>query len=324
MRNRRRPTRRTGFTLIELLVAGVISALVLGSVAFSLSNLTSSRIAGKRRMLAYLRADAALETMRRDITSIMRKSDLFYTLLVIENDDIATDWGILDRDMILVFSTKLRPIHEIDYAGEGMEFETQYRVIEDQLGPVLWQRSDPVPEEFYEGGGVATPVVEGVVSIHFEAYDGEDWWPEWDSDIDGLPHAILITVIASGHRQGEDAFAANMPKATLRTIIPIDRVPPPPVEPEEEEEDPAADEELPEGEVGPGGGGFGSGVGSGGSDAVPLIEGDGVRRPGAPGGGRGGGRGDGRGRGSSGGGGRGSNNSGGSQSTSDQRIFGEN
>ena len=109
MNSRRRPSPRTGFTLVELLVAGVITAMVLGSVAFSLSNLTGAKNAANRRMQAYLRADAALESLRSDVTSILRKSDLFYTRLLIEDADIATDRDIMDRDMILVFSWRSTP-----------------------------------------------------------------------------------------------------------------------------------------------------------------------------------------------------------------------
>lgn len=324
----RRQTRRAGFTLIELLVAGIITSLVLASVAFSLSNLAGSKNSAKRRMQAFLRADAALESLRSDVASVLRKSDLFFTRFVIEDDRIATDRGTKDRDMILLFSTKLRSIHEIDFTGEGMEYETQYRVIEDQLGPVLWQRRDAVPDEFYDGGGYVTPIAEGVISISFEAYDGEEWLEYWDSDIDGLPLAVRITVEASGHGQGEDCYASNMPLAMMRTVVAIDRVPPPPPpEPEEDEEGAAEDGLTGDGENG--------GAGASGATGRDVVQ-PGQGRPGSgpgdgrgPGSGRGDGRGRGRGRGGRGadgnnaGGGRGTTTDGGSSSSSsgNQRVF---
>jgi hypothetical protein len=72
------------------------------------------------------------------------------------------------------------------------------------------------------GGGVATPMVEGITGLHIEAYDGIDWYSEWDSDIDGLPMAVRVVVTASGHRAHEDPYDA--PLVTLRTAMPIDRV----------------------------------------------------------------------------------------------------
>ena len=98
-----------------------------------------------------------------------------------------------------------------------MEFETQYRIEEDELGSVLWQRRDAVPDEFPRGGGIATPRVEGVISLGIEAYDGNTWYDQWDSDIDGLPWALRVTVMASGHRADESPYDA--PTAILRTVV---------------------------------------------------------------------------------------------------------
>jgi hypothetical protein len=123
---------------------------------------------------------------------------------------------------LLIFNTRLREIHPSDYTGEGIEYETQFRIEEDDYGPILWQRRDVVPDEFPLGGGVATPLVEGVVSLLIEVYDGEQWFQAWDSDLDGLPLAVRVTVSASGHRPGQDVYDA--PIAILRTVIPIDRV----------------------------------------------------------------------------------------------------
>ena len=93
---------------------------------------------------------------------------------------------------------------------------------------------------------MAVPLVPGVVEVAVEAYDGDQWFRDWDSDYDGLPLAVRVTVTASGCRLGADEYDA--PLATLRTVVPIDRVPPPADELEPEELLPAdqlpADEAL--------------------------------------------------------------------------------
>jgi type II secretion system protein J len=211
---------RRGFTLVEMLVAGLITALIIGAVAMSLSQLSRAKTTSKLRLDAFLRADVALNAIRRDVASILRSDDLFQTRLMLTDDNM----GALDRDEILVFNSRLRPIRDIDYRGEGVEYETQYRVADDDAGPVLWQRRDPVPDEFPGGGGRVTPVVEGVVGLSIEAFDGYQWEEEWDSDEEGLPAALRVTVTASGQRVGENAYASSAPFATLQTIIPIDRV----------------------------------------------------------------------------------------------------
>ena len=271
-RRRRRPAARRGFTLVELIVAGLIASLVIGAVATALAQLGDAKRISRQRHAAFLRADAALETMRRDVVSVIRSDDLFYTRLLVYS---GTGSGF-DRDEIVVFSTRLRAVRDIDnFNGEGVEYETQYRIEEDELGPVLWQRRDAVPEEHPLGGGIVAPMVEGAVGLRLEVYDGHDWYDEWDSDDHGLPFAVAITVTASGHRDGDDPYDA--PLATLRTIVSIDRVLEPrdvyeaeeqelrDLEAEEAGLDPESVEALGE---------------AGGSGATTVINADGIEIPG--------------------------------------------
>jgi hypothetical protein len=211
--------------MVELLVAGVMAAFVLGAVSMCLSQLADAKTGSRLNLEAHLRADAALAALRRDIVSVLRDADLFYTRLLLLDSGYRTPLGHMDRDEILVFNSRLRPLRDLDFMGDGMDYETQFRVEEDALGPVLWQRRDAVPDEYPRGGGRATPQVAGVVALAMEAYDGDLWHQEWDSDYDGLPLALRITVVASGQRDGQDPFDA--PLATLRTVVPIDRVRPP-------------------------------------------------------------------------------------------------
>src|SRR5262245_39594829 len=71
--------RRRGFTLVEMLVAGVITAFILGSVSLSLQQVGRAKNTSKMRYDAHMRADAALTALRRDIASIVRSDDLFYS-----------------------------------------------------------------------------------------------------------------------------------------------------------------------------------------------------------------------------------------------------
>ncbi|MEE9471039.1 MAG: hypothetical protein V3W32_04915, partial [Gemmatimonadota bacterium] len=163
-------------------------------------------------------------------------------------------------------------IRDLDFMGDGMEFETQFRIETDALGPALWQRRDAVPDEYPRGGGVVTPLVAGVVSLGIEAYDGDLWYDDWDSDYDGLPLAVRVTVTAAGHRDGKDFFDA--PLATLRTVIAIDRLLPPRQEAEPDlptaDDLPEAPGDVPEGLDGTGGTGTTGGVPRGGRRGQPA------------------------------------------------------
>ncbi|HWB19895.1 MAG TPA: prepilin-type N-terminal cleavage/methylation domain-containing protein [Phycisphaerales bacterium] len=214
---------RRSFTLIELIVAGVIAALVLGAVTTALANLGRAKSICKTHYEAYRRADAALSLLRKNIASVLRSDDLFYTKLEIEDQSFHKDGQEFSNDGILLFNTVLRSSqNSLDFSGEGSQYETQYRVEDDGTGPVLWQRRDMQPDEYLRAGGLATPIVEGILALSFEAYDGDAWYSTWDSDSDGLPTAIRITVMACGNTSEDDLMTA--PRATLQTVVAIDRV----------------------------------------------------------------------------------------------------
>lgn len=215
---------KRGFTIIELVVAIIIAAIISGAVASSLSQLSRARDISRIRMTASRRATDALESIRRDVQSTLRSDDLFDTRLRLAPEIARSSVGEVDRDQMLLFATRLRPIRSIDYSGEGSEYETQYRIEEDRDGAALWRRRDAVPDEFEDAGGIAQSVGDGVIGLRFEAFDGQSWVQDWDSDVDGLPISIRATVTACGVRPSEDAFADPRSFAVMRTEIPIDRV----------------------------------------------------------------------------------------------------
>jgi hypothetical protein len=242
-------------------------------VSLCLAQLSDAKTSSRMSLEAHLRADAALSALQRSIVSILR-------------DSTNTPLGHMDQDEILIFNTQLRAIRDLDFMGDGMEFETHFRIETDALGPALWQRRDAVPDEYPRGGGVATPLAAGVLSLSIEAYDGDLWYDDWDSDYDGLPLAVRVTVVASGHRDEHDVYDAAL--ATVRTVIAIDRVLPPfeEAEPDLPTEDdlPETPGEDPEGLGGTGTGGTGitggrqrGGGGRGGRPGTPVPPGPGNR-----------------------------------------------
>ena len=278
---------KRGFTIIELVVAIMIAAIISGAVASSLSQLGKARDISRIHMTASRRATDALESIRRDVQSTVRSDDLFDTRLRLAPEVARSPIGEVDRDQMLLFATRLRPIRSIEYSGEGNEYETQYRIEEDRDGPALWRRRDAVPDEFEDAGGIAEPIGDGVIGVRFEAYDGESWLQEWDSDVDGLPISIRATVTASGARPGEDAFNDPRALAILRTEIPIDRVAKPKLDAATLAAQAAADAAA---QAAAGGGAAGGGDAAIGGTGAPT-DGSGGGGRGGQGGGKGGGKG---------------------------------
>ncbi|MSR68989.1 MAG: hypothetical protein EXS17_01385 [Phycisphaerales bacterium] len=238
--SRRRPTLRRGFTLVELIVAGIIAVIVVATLGSSLSQLARARATCKVRLNAHLRANAALERVRRDIQEIIRSDDLINTRLLLTDGKFDTPVGELERDDVLAYVTRLSPVRGKTYEGDGLEHEVQVRVTDDDYGSALWIRSDAVPDNNEGGGGHADPVMGGIIALNVEAYDGTVWYDNWDSDVDGLPWALRVTVSAGGDAVGEDLYENVGDLMSLRTIIPIDRIVPPYEEPLPDESDPAA------------------------------------------------------------------------------------
>ncbi len=280
--DRRRRSRPRGFTILEMVVAGTVAIIVVGAISISLNQLGRSRASTMKRLDAHMRANAALDALRRDVASLLRSDDLFNSRVLITDDSTITPAGSMDRDEILLFNSRFNAIRPDKYQGEGSDYETQYRVSDDDMGAALWQRRDPAPDRWPDAGGLATPVVDGVIGLNLEAYDGESWYPDWDSDIYGLPWAVRATVTAIGTPTGEEAWEDTKSIVQLRTTIAIDRIVPPKEEEmssdkaEQAAEDAAAAEEA--------------GVGGGGV-AIPVDgrppDGQGPGGDGRPGGGPG-------------------------------------
>jgi len=212
---------RRGFTMIEFLLAGILLAGVLLAMGMAIQQVAKARNITRGRIDAHLRADAAMRMVRRDLISLLRRDDLYYTRVLLQSNSTRQEGADLDRDEIIIFNNRLQATRDIRYNGDGLEFETHYRIEDDELGPVLWQRRDAMPDAYPRGGGIITPVVEGILELQIEAWNGMTWFDQWDSDEEGLPWAFRLTVTASGAAAGQPA--AEHPTAILRTVVPIER-----------------------------------------------------------------------------------------------------
>lgn len=303
--------RRAAFTLVEVLVATMIVGLISTSVALVISRTFKTRRMAEARTEAATRAKAAAAMIARDLQNAYRDCDLLQTRVqIIASSD--------KRDQLLLLS---RTDHTVrgsataldtggstspDVQNEAGVHEMQYRIADDQtdagapgaVGTSLWKREDPIPDEYLDGGGVATPVVPGVTQLVVEAYDGESWTNDWDSDSLGFPMAVRITVTVMVSE--DDSETARGKTTVARQTVAFDRTPLPATF--AAAPDPTAQTNA---DTGTGGTNGNSGTGAGGNQNGGVFPGGGGGR-----GGRGG-QGGGRGGGGRGGGGRGNGGNGG-------------
>lgn len=211
-------THHRGFTVVELIVAALVGALVAGATVTSVSRLLRVRRVSADRQAAFARADGAAAQIAIDIESASRDATLKYAKVSI------IPGGGSDRhaDELLLLTTSLRPARGEEGSPEGQEYEVQFRLVPGVgAGPgSIWRRVDPGLDEYLDAGGVAGMIAPGAVSLSFEAYDGSDWFTDWDSDADGMPHAVRVVVVGAS----DDGKTL----ATVRRVVAIDRVPLPP------------------------------------------------------------------------------------------------
>jgi type II secretion system protein J len=209
---------RAGFTLVELIVAAVIGVLIAGAVATSISQLFRARGSSAAHQQAFARADGAAARIALDMSNALRRNDPLQEKIAVINGGAPGQ----ERDEVLMLARSMRPVRGDPSNPEGDEYEVQYRVMPAGDGAsALWRRSDMAHDEYVDAGGIASPITGGMVALSVQANDGSDqWFEEWDSDSDGLPHAVRISVTA----QSDDAKAS----ATAVRIVAIDRVPIPP------------------------------------------------------------------------------------------------
>lgn len=215
---RRDAAKRGGFTLVELLVAAIVGALVATATVASVSRLLQVRRISGDRQAAFARADAAASQIAIDVQSAARDATLQYTKVRITPGGS----GENHADELLLLTTSLRPARGIEREPEGQEFEVQFRLVPGQAGAPgrILRRVDPGLDEYLDAGGVVGVVAQGAASLAFEAYDGSEWQTQWDSDSDGMPHALRVVVVGAS----DDGRTT----ATVRRVIAMDRVPLPP------------------------------------------------------------------------------------------------
>lgn len=220
-----------GFTIAEIIVAVVITAFVAAATSIALTQAAKARDASSAKVEARVRAEAAASRIAGDVENAVRDAEVFYTRLKL-TDRSVSGWA---RDELIVYSRSLKLARSRTDQGEGGEYEVQYRL--DNSGNAgamaaanqgkgvasplprlaLWRRMDPVPDDVPDGGGVATAIVDGIVSLDIRAYDGSAWSATWESDDLGYPHAVSVTVSATDD--------SGKYEAVCRRIVALDRTP---------------------------------------------------------------------------------------------------
>ena len=205
-------------------MASTVAAILVTAAVTALRTLVSGRHRSRQREEAVQRVYAVTQMIARDIANAIRDEQLSASKVsVMDGNVMASDY---DRDELLLFSRsrrRARPVPETssDYQAEGGEYEVQYRLVPEggDQGGVVWRRCDPIPDEYYDGGGVAVPIARGITSLEIDVFDGDEWTTEWESDDDGVPYAVRVLCRGLVEGSGQEVWAT--------VAVALDRVPKP-------------------------------------------------------------------------------------------------
>lgn len=208
--------RERAFTALELVVAVVITSLIVGATATAVSRLVKSKDFAAAHRQAFARASDAASRVALDLENALRDADLSQCRIrVIDGGTQATE---ADQITLMVRSTRpVRGSWKTTGMAEGEEYESSFKLQEDGTTWALWNRRDIAFDNEVEAGGIASRATPAVFSLSVQASDGEKWYDEWDSDNDGLPHAVRVTTRAHSDDRAFEAVA--------RRVVAIDRVP---------------------------------------------------------------------------------------------------
>ncbi len=181
--------RQKAFTLVELLLAATITAMVLGSAFASMSVVLRAykELGGKTNMAETARL--ILDRMRTDLEATFLSPHEDVTRFV--GYDQMT--GELDTDSLTFISSVNNPAET--GAGACDIAEIQYYIDLDETTPERWllRRMDYTIDTDPFSGGELALLGPRVVSLELQYFDGEAWWPEWDSS-SAIPIAVNISI----------------------------------------------------------------------------------------------------------------------------------
>lgn len=199
--------------MIELLMAATLTAMILGSAFASLSIVMKAykELAGKTNQAEIARL--ILDRMRTDLESTFFSPHGDLTRFV-GYDQMEDD---LDSDSLTFISAVNKPV---DTGGGSSDLaEIQYYIDYDEETPERWllRRMDYTPDiDPFSGGDVAL-LGPHVSSLDFQYFDGQMWWPEWDSTSE-IPVAVSITIgIFEATQMNEVPTPENL--ATFSTTV---------------------------------------------------------------------------------------------------------
>jgi type II secretory pathway component PulJ len=209
-----------GFTLIELVISGSLMALILVSGYLCLSAALSSQKLIEPRVEILQNARVAMNLMAADLRAACPLDKQFDLL------GMSRKLGEMEADNLDFATHNYTPRHpnEGDFCEES--FFVDKNLETGQLS--LYRRRNPRLAVEPLTGGSKEEIATGVLGLHFEYFDGLDWYDTWGDaegqgkpqtsnrqqpNLEGMPEAVRITLwLDSNPRARKPSDTATPPE----------------------------------------------------------------------------------------------------------------
>lgn len=223
------PGYRDAFTLVEVIISAALMALVLGSAYVCLSAGFSAQRMIEPRVDVLQTARVALGIIAADLRSACPMSgEAEFLGMQRMLGDIQAD----NIDFATHNYSPMRP-EEADYCETSIYLDKH-----PQTGRVsLWRRRNPVIPLEPLTGGRREEIATGVRGLHFEYYDGFEWYDSWgepegkakqqnsnryQGNLSGMPEAVRVTLMLEADGENKPATADvgdGEPPLVFQTVV---------------------------------------------------------------------------------------------------------
>ena len=184
----KRRRRQHGFTLVELITASSITVLVAGSTGMMLLVVNGAQRRADMQTVAQQNARAAITALATAVRNAHRPLD--NAKLVLEGVD---EWnGQMAADRVQIQTVSRRTIRRGQPESDVRLVEFRLSEPDDDRLPSLMRRTDPTHNDPDDEGGVVEQLIDDVVMLNIEYFDGERWQDAWQAERDGRPMAVRV------------------------------------------------------------------------------------------------------------------------------------
>lgn len=189
-------SRNSGFTLLEVLIAVVLLGILSAALYGSYFGVIRARDRASAGMESQRELGATLDLIRREVSSAMISQDPKKQLhfVVLDRDNFGAPASTLE------LTTMLPP--DVQVRGESGIVDVIYQITKKDTKYILTRQEQDLVYINSTNTSTATstatnpgyPQMEQINSFLVECYTGSQWVKTWNSDTQGLPQSVRVTV----------------------------------------------------------------------------------------------------------------------------------